>query len=195
MENDLLFTKDELEKCLADISSSADICRIFGAYDMAENAYLNRYRRSGAPHFFHISRICRIIVKELKISEPDLIAASMLQDILVIGCGINQEVIEYNFGSYVSYLIESLTNENIRQKQREFTLENISELGGPDGLILRLAKSLDNLRYLDFEFSDNPISYLNSIMTKYFKLSIQTDNPHVRHLIAEIRKESNKLIG
>jgi len=195
MNGELFYSKEELERDLQPIQDSAQILKILGAYDMAESVYLNRYRANGNPHFFHISRICRIIISELKILESDIVIASMLQDVLNMSREINPEVLDYNFGSYVSYLIDSLTEEYKRQKQMDWKIEHIQDLGGPDGLIIRLSKCLDNLRFLDFDIVQNPISYLNSIKLKYFDVAEHIENKHISYLLNEIRKESNKIIG
>lgn len=195
MDSKSYFSREELENLIAGKSSSLDIFKIFGAYDMAESAYQNKYRMSGTPHFYHISRICKIVVEELKILESDIVIASMLQDILIVSDDVDLQVIEFNFGKYAAFLIESLTFENKRQKQREFRITDIKELGSPDGLLLRLAKSLDNLRYLDFELLENPISYLNSVINRYFYIAEKSEEKFIHYLLNEIKKESNKLIG
>ena len=60
MENNLFFSKEELENSLQSINDSGLILKVLGAYDMAESIYLNRKRTFGNPHFYHISRICKI---------------------------------------------------------------------------------------------------------------------------------------
>jgi (p)ppGpp synthase/HD superfamily hydrolase len=76
-------------------------------------------------------------------------------------------------------------------------LEHVERLkhASDDCLIIRLAARLDNFRCLQFDLKRNPIRYINETMERYVPLAEERDNPHLRYLVTELRKEQNKFLG
>ena len=191
-------TKQELEKKIIDKILPIELNRILSAYEMAENAHANHLDRAGIPAFFHVTRVCRILIDELLIYESDLIIASLLHDIYQTSNEINTEIISYNFGPYVAFLIDEIPNnysyDNFESfNSKTFSIDNI-RVPFDDYFIIRLSQHLDNFRTLGFNPSFNPINYVNDITKKYLNITDKTDNPKIKYLIEELKKERNKFL-
>ena len=195
--NDERYTKDEL---VADISAKVDpvgLTTILGAYEMASSVHDYQVRNDGKPYFWHISRVARIIVRELEYLNTDVIAAALLHDVLEDSDIITAEVIKYNFTPYISYIVEVLT-KNIRlmgtkrlQEDREY-IERLA-FSSVDCKIVKFAERLDNYRCLEFGVKRNPFRYIEETDSDYYAMAEVENNPHINRIISEMEKIKRKL--
>ncbi len=162
-----------------------DLSRILGSFDMAETAYSNKKQPNLYLDFDHNIRMFWILADELSINDADLMIACMLYGINYYDPSITPEIIAYNFGEYVAYLI-SESEENSSPQALNFisTRDNY--------IILRLIHYLDNLRNQQFNPINELINLLAEIKQKFAKVLETNQNPLITELIAKINIESNK---
>src|SRR5687767_4419926 len=91
--------------------SAIDINMVLDAYEMAETVHEFQKRPDGTPYFWHPSRVAKIVVDELNISDTAIICAALLHDVLEDSQVLSSEILEYNFGAYTSYLVTMLTKD------------------------------------------------------------------------------------
>lgn len=199
MKKSIIYSKEELLKALSDKLNSLEQNKVIDAYDMAQNAFESLNLDDGANSFEHASRVCKIIIEELKIYDPELIIASLLHDSYRLNCGISEEIIKYNFGSYVALLIENYPDEtDIIEKEASdltFDIGDKLRVPGDDYLIIRLAARLDNFRYMDCDPKYHPIDLIYETSKKYFAIIENSANKSLIYLMNELKKERNKIIG
>jgi len=192
-------TISELEQLLRDTTNPVELNKIVSAYEMAESVHEGQRRRDGSPYFFHSSRVCKILITELGITDSDVLCAALLHDVLEDSDEITRDIIAYNFGEYCAYIVETLTKDLKRQEldHDAVDLEHVERLkhASDDCLIIRLAARLDNFRCLEFDLKRNPLRYINETIERYVPLAEARDNPHLHYLVRELRKEQNKFLG
>jgi len=196
MSNIYFLSKEELTNIIKDRFHPIDCNRILSAYDMADQSYGDKKTLSGAPYFFHTTRVARILLTEIDVNDSDLIIASLLHDIYKTTNDLNDEILSYNFNSYVAYLINVLKEDFEYIKKNPFRSEGLPvKIPEDDYLIIWLAEHLDNLRFSVFSPEFNPINYILNISAYLFPLSENTNNPKIKYLINELKKEKNKLLS
>jgi (p)ppGpp synthase/HD superfamily hydrolase len=197
MSTNYFFSKDELLESLKSNVDPVEINRIIDAYDMSDQAYGDKKTLTGDPYFFHTTRVCKILIKELSIFDSELIITSLLHDIYKTTEDLSDDVIALNFGDYVAYLISVLRKDheflNSNPYNGEFT-DNIIRITSDDYLIIWLAEHLDNLRFLEFNTEFNPINYVLNISNNYFPIAEKSENIHVTYLLKELKKERNRIL-
>jgi (p)ppGpp synthase/HD superfamily hydrolase len=195
--NEEHYTKDEL---IADVSARVDpvgLTTVLGAYDMASSVHEFQVRNDGKPYFWHISRVARIVVRELEYLNTDVIAASLLHDVLEDSDIITSEVIAYNFTPYISYIVEVLT-KNIRlmgvqrvQEDREY-IERLA-FASTDCKIVKFAERLDNYRCLEFGVKRNPFRYIDETESDYYAMAEVEHNRYIDAMVREMEQIKRKL--
>lgn len=193
MYQEQFLSRKDLETYITDKIKPEDVSKIIGAYDMAEIAMQGLKNSHGVSQFRHTTRICRIITEELKILETDLIIAALLHNILLHNTGIAPTIIDYNFGSYVAYLVQIVTDDYY-SRYSDYIKLNIDTLDD-DAMILILTDCLDELRSIDFGEILNPIGFIENIKNRYFIICEPNENESIKYLISEIKKERNKILG
>ncbi len=135
-------------------------------------------------------------MNELEIFDPDVIIATLLHDIYETSEGISRETIEFNFGTYVSFLIEAMHDDRdkINRKIPEELHNAKVKIPGEDFLIIRMAENLDHFRSFTFDPRHKPIDFINKANKYYFPLAEQTNNHKLKYLISELKKERNKIV-
>lgn len=191
--NDFL-SKDELEHILTERVNPEDISKIIGAYEMAEEALSDATDPTGAHKFYHTTRICKILLQELGIHEPDLIIAALLHNILLHSSEITLEILNYNFGSYVSYLIQLINDDYAERKGTKSSTIPPDSLD-TQALYIILCDYLDILRTMDFASPLNPFKYIEEIKKRYFATAYKRDDDKITYLLNELKKEFNKILG
>ncbi len=197
MYSQTFLSKDELEQVLHNKVNLLEINRIMSAYDMADRAYADKKAMDGSFYFFHVTRVCKILIYELNIFEPEMIISALLHDVYKKVDDIGPEIIIYNFGPYVAYLMDLL------QKDFDFvknhTVSNITadtlRIPEDDYIILMLSEHLDNFRCLDVNISFNPVNYILNVTQSLISKANETDNQHVNYLLSELKRERNKILG
>ncbi|MDP4200594.1 MAG: HD domain-containing protein [Bacteroidota bacterium] len=193
-------SREDLESMLRERGMDAvDVNKVLDAYDMAESVHEFQKRLDGTPYFWHPSRVAKIFIEELNHFDPPLICAALLHDALEDSNVLTPEIIELNFGSYTSYLVQKLTKD-IKATgpmkdwvEREY-VERLMQ-SSEDARMLKLADRLDTYRCLEFNVKKNPIKYIMETTEHYFPLAHGSQNPRLRYLIKELQKEQNKFLG
>jgi (p)ppGpp synthase/HD superfamily hydrolase len=193
-------SKAELEERLRDRIELEHINRIISAYELGESVHETQKRNDGTPYFYHTSRVCKILIDELRCFDPDLLCASLVHDVLEDSQDINATVLEYNFGATVAFIVQTLTKDLERQKLMPdlVDLEHVEALrrASEDCLLIRLVARLDNFRCLEFNLKRNPIIYVNNTSERYMPLAERIKwNTHLQYVLRELKKERNKFIG
>lgn len=198
--NRTFLSKTELTERLMKQVGSVELNRILCAWDMAQNVHQFQHRNDGTPYFWHPTRVARIILDELDITDPDLICSALLHDVLEDSDILTPEVLSYNFGDYVSYVVETLTKEigikdgPLREKIDQEYIDRLNA-SSEDCRIVKLADRLDNLRCLEFNLKRNPYRYVKETIEHYVPMAEESPNLHLKYLLREIRKEHNKFFG
>ncbi|MDH7514631.1 MAG: HD domain-containing protein [Bacteroidota bacterium] len=197
--NQIVYTRDELIADLAPETDPAGLTMVLGAYDMAASVHEHQRRADTTPYFWHITRVARILIRELRIFNAEVIAASLLHDVLEDSTVITADVIKYNFGSYVSYIVEVLT-KNIRltgEAGEQEDLEYIERLrrASIDCRIVKFAERLDNFRCMEFGVKRDPFRYIDETERYYFPMAASEKNNALRYLVEEMQKVKGKLFA
>lgn len=199
--NTTFLSREELQTRLQGYNfDPVQMNKVISAYEIAENVHQHQVRNDGTPYFYHCSRVCRILLDELCCTDEDILSASLLHDVLEEKSEeITRSVLEYNFGSYVTYIIEILTKDldRLRVTPEEVDLEQVEKLknSSADCLVIRLAARLDNFRCLEFNIKRNPIQYINETSERYIPLAENSSSPLLQYLVRELKKERNKFLG
>jgi (p)ppGpp synthase/HD superfamily hydrolase len=197
--NKTTLTYEELETRLTDRGELLGVQKVLDAYEMARSVHEFQVRNDGTPYFNHCARTARILMDELGIFDEDVLIAALLHDVLEDSDTITRGVLEYNFGSYVAYVVETLTKD-LRRANKDpegVDTEHSRRLQGAseDCLVIKLAGRLDNIRCLSFNLKRNPLIYLRNTLERYVPIAEASSTPHLRKLAAEIRQEANKFLG
>jgi GTP pyrophosphokinase len=198
--NQTFLSKSELRDKLQPIIGPVELNRVLCAYEMAENVHQFQQRNDGTPYFWHPTRVTKILLDELTITEPDILVTALLHDTLEDSDILNPEVLEYNFGNYVSYLVEMLTKEirvedgPLREKIDREYVERLKK-APEDCLVIKLADRLDNFRCLEFNLKRNPYKYVKETSEHYMPMAESSSNLNILYLLRELKKERNKFFG
>jgi guanosine-3',5'-bis(diphosphate) 3'-pyrophosphohydrolase len=198
--NETYLSRDELEKLLREQDVPAlDINRVMDAYDMAESVHEFQKRPDGTPYFWHPSRVAKIVLIELNNTDANIICAALLHDTLEDSHVLTPEILDLNFGTYTSYLVQKLTKDIKAEGAMKDWVEKeyIAKLmaASEDARMLKLADRLDTYRCLEFNVKRNPIKYIMQTQEHYFPLAHGSNNPQLKYLIKELQKEQNKFLG
>lgn len=189
----------ELETRLSTKVDPLSLTRILDAYEMARSVHEFQVRNDGSPYFHHSTRVCKILLDELEIYDADVLIGSLLHDVLEDSDTVTRSVLEYNFGSYVAYLIETLTKDlsKARSNPDHVDIEHAERLrtASEDCLVIKLAARLDNMRCLWFNLKRNPLTYVRNTFERYLPMADASSNVRLKRLAEEIRKEANKFLG
>jgi (p)ppGpp synthase/HD superfamily hydrolase len=197
--NQTFYSRDEL---ISDISTHLDpvgLTMVLGAYEMASNVHESQQRRDDTPYFWHISRVPKIIVQELKYFNAEVISAALLHDVLEDSDIITSEVLKYNFGAYVSYIVEVLTKNiklfGISADEEDHHYHERLSYSSIDCKIIKFAARLDHFRCLEFGVKRNPFLYIDKTENVYFPMAEQVNNRMLNILVAEMKKIKGKLLA
>ncbi len=190
-----------IEDLLGDIRphlDPVDVSAISSAYDIAKNVHEFQLRPDATPYFWHISRVARIILRELNYIKRDILCAALLHDVLEDSDILNSDVITYNFGPVVAHMVEVLT-KNIKLAGKEKDQEEeryIKCLEGADleTKIIKFSERLDNFRCLEFGVKRNPFAYIEETEKLYYPIAEEENSPLLDTLIDEMKKISRKLM-
>ncbi|MFM8455562.1 MAG: HD domain-containing protein [Ignavibacteria bacterium] len=193
------YDRYDLERELTDFLDPIDIHRVMSAYDLAEEVHHNQKRNDGSPYFFHCARVCKILLKEINVQDPDILIAGLTHDVLEDSPTLTQEVLAYNFGEYAAFIVQILTKNLDEQKVDPDAIEKahveLLTKSPSDCLIIKLAARLDNFRCLDFQLKRNPLVYVNKTNELYLPLADSSDNQYLQKLSEELKRERNKFLG
>jgi len=192
-------TKEELETMLIGRIDSIELNRVISAYEMADFGYGDSLMEDGSSLFFHTTRVCKLLVNELLITDSVLLSSSLLYDIYRYNSEISPSIISYNFGTYTAYLLEILCLDYKLVPDSPAIADFPHGLGTPnpklDYLILWLAIHLDNIRCLYTGVETNLIKYYFAMSEKLIPIAKESDNETVKKLLGKILSEKNKISG
>ena len=198
--NQTFLSKTELVERLQGNISSVELNNILCAWEMAQNVHQFQERNDGTPYFWHPTRVARILLDELDIEDPDLLCAALLHDVLEDSDILTPEVLTYNFGPHVSYMVEVMTKEigvkdgPMREKIDREYISRLKE-STEECRIVKLSDRLDNLRCIQFNLKRNPYKYVKETNDHYVPMAEASSSLHLKYLLREIRKENNRFFG
>lgn len=197
--NQRSLTISEVEERIVAHGDPIHVNRIIDAYEMARSVHAGQLRNDGTPFFDHIARTARILMDELGAYDTDLITAAFLHDVLEDSTKITRDVLEYNFGSYVAYVVETLTKDLAKAKSDpdNIDLQYVARLkkSSHDCMMIKLAARLDNVRCISFNLKRNPVVYLSNTLERYLPIAEASNNPRLHALAGMIRVEANTILG
>jgi GTP pyrophosphokinase len=127
---------------------------ISSALTFSYQHHLGYFRKSGEPYFNHPMAVAEILIRELKIKDPELIAAAFLHDLVEDVPSVTLLDIEATFGRTVAELVDGCTKLSLQKFDRA-TLSDLTHskifvsasrhLGV---LLIKLADRLHNMRTL-----------------------------------------------
>ena len=190
------------ENLLADLMGKVDpleLNKIESAYEMADNALYDKLLNDGTSLFFHSTRVCKILIQELAIDEPELLISSLLHEVILHCEDINSEIITFNFGNYVSFMSEILNDEIEIFALKNNEIENLQKISNrvplDDYLIMKLAEILDKTRSIDSTINFNPMSEFHSLTANVLPFAENNPNSKIQYLVNAIKHEKNRFFN
>jgi len=176
------------------------------AYEFAEKAHRDQYRKSGEQYFIHPASVASILTDLL--IDAATIAAGFLHDTIEDCPNITLDSIEAEFGNEVALLVDGVTKlEKIdftnREEQKAESLRKMILAMAKDirVVIIKLADRLHNMRTLRFQPEDRqraiaeetldifaPLAHrlgMNSLKQEMEDLSFKYIDPTAYHEIAQ----------
>ncbi len=197
--NQTHFTREELIDAIATKVDPVELTTILGAYEMSGSVHEYQRRNDSTPYFWHLSRVARIIIEEIRYLNADVISAALLHDVLEDSEIITAEVLKYNFSAYISYIVEVLT-KNIHLRGPQQTQEDhdyIERLrySSIDCKIVKFAERLDNYRCLEFGVKRNPFGYIEATERDLYPMAQDAQNEMLDGIVEEMDRIKRKLFS
>lgn len=187
---------EELLNIIGNRLSGLHLNKIESAYDFADKA-LEGIHYLEVPLFFHTTRVCKSLIDEFDIFNPDLIISSLLSDINKSNEEISNSIIDLNFGAYVAYIVELMS---MQDKNGIIDIEELNSkfenafVNIDDFSTIWLIKHLDYFRCIDFVVSPKMTSYIFNFDNILSSISKMTDSYQVKKITDIIKNERNKLL-
>lgn len=136
------------------IGSGPDVQVFWQALDFAFEAHENQWRKSGDPYIVHPCSVARILVEELDVKNPEILAAALLHDTMEDVEYVTADLLRERFGSNVEAIVEGCTKvthyKGDKQTFKKLVHRKIfsGAAAKPEVMIVKLADRLHNLRTL-----------------------------------------------
>ncbi len=127
----------------------------FDALDFACNAHEGQWRKSGDAYINHPGNVARILVQEMEIRDPEILAAALLHDTVEDVEEVTTEIIGERFGKNVEAIVDGCTKIThfFGDKQTFHKMVHRKIFSGAaarlEVMLVKLADRLHNLRTLD----------------------------------------------
>ena len=119
------------------------------AYDYAEEAFQNIEREGGERYFEHLRATAIVVIDYLRVTDPDIIIAALLHDIVEDIPSWTIARVRLEFGDKVALLIDYLSKTSddgeISPEQRENIYHNRFRMAPREFFFVKLADRLHNL--------------------------------------------------
>ncbi len=128
----------------------------FEALDFASELHSGQKRKSGAPYISHPCAVAEILVREMHVTDPQLLAAALLHDVVEDVPWIALDDVDARFGSRIAELVDGVTKlaryhlDRAALKDLTHSKIFISASRRLGVLIIKLADRLHNLRTLHY---------------------------------------------
>lgn len=179
-----------------------EIERINFAYDMAKYGHRNQFRDSGERYFEHLRATAIILVDELGITDPEMIIAGLLHDMLEDNFLLNPERIKLTFGERVSMLVTTVSKPKkndprfkSNEERHQWYFEQVAK-SCVEAKLLKLADRLQNMRTLGSCTPEKQVRKIKETEDVYFPLiaDVSTVYPkRAEYLLSEMSKALNNL--
>jgi GTP pyrophosphokinase len=127
----------------------------FKALDFAYNAHEGQWRKSGDAYINHPCNVARILVEEMEVKAPEILAAALLHDTVEDVKDVTIEVIGERFGKNVEEIVDGCTKIDhfFGDRQTFYKMVHRKIFSGAaarlEVILVKLADRLHNLRTLD----------------------------------------------
>ena len=144
-------TWDDAEAALRNRLTDHELDRLTAAYTFAAERHAGQTRPAGEPYVRHLLETAEILATELDVTDPDLLAAALLHDVVEDTPTIQAEIAD-RFGARVAELVGHVTKAppapgEGRADARHHYLSGLRDLP-PDALRLKLADRYSNVQRL-----------------------------------------------
>ncbi|OYT14665.1 MAG: hypothetical protein B7C24_17090 [Bacteroidetes bacterium 4572_77] len=193
------YSIEEIENKLIDILKPAELNQISSAYDIC-NQICNAYALSdGCSLFHHCTRVVKILIEELEIYDTSIVCAILLHNASRLSNDLDTQIIDYNFGPYVAYLVDSMTEDffflnDLPSHIKKISNEN-SDFQIADYLILMCSEQLDLIRCIDYDITGEHFNFLTDIAKNIFPLIEKSENASLQYLYKALVTERNKILS
>ncbi len=140
---------------MQDLLADTPLQEVFwDALDFAVEAHHNQWRKSGDAYILHPCSVAKIMIEEMDISHPEILAAALLHDTVEDVEEVTGEVVQQRFGAYVQAIVEGCTKvthvSGDKQQNSQRTHRKIFSGAAlrPEVMLVKLADRLHNLRTL-----------------------------------------------
>jgi GTP diphosphokinase / guanosine-3',5'-bis(diphosphate) 3'-diphosphatase len=188
---------------------SADISMIEKAYQVADSAHKNQFRKSGEPYIIHPLCVA-IILAELEL-DKETIVAGLLHDV-VEDTVCTVEELSKDFGDEIALLVDGvtkLTQLNYSKDKVEIQAENLRKMFLAMAkdirvILIKLADRLHNMRTLQYQSPTKQKEKARETMDIYApiaqrlgisKIKIELDDLSLKYLEPETYKELTEKIN
>ncbi|MEN8198490.1 MAG: HD domain-containing protein [Thermodesulfobacteriota bacterium] len=124
------------------------------ALDFATEAHDDQWRRSGEAYIMHPCSVAKILVEEMDVADPEILAAALLHDTVEDVEEVTIELVGEKFGSYVAAIVEGCTKVTQVSVDKQTQLKRVHRkifsgaASRPEVILVKLADRLHNLRTL-----------------------------------------------
>ena len=141
---------------------------------LASDAHHGQLRDHGTAYIEHPLSVARILAEEIGITEPDVLIAALLHDV-VEDSPLRVEDIDEQFGTWVANAVETLTKPEAPPSEKPERDRRYYERlqHAPETVqLIKLADRLDNLRHLPLSpRADKKARYIRETRTHFLPMA------------------------